>query len=350
MSKIIYGLVVALLFNLAVFADHGRVVADITYDEKGSGGSSNVSMRLVSYYDRHAATLDYLTARLQTIKLDGKLNGTLIRNIKADDPVMDSDGNYSITFTYDEVTGSSNRSYTLSDLYNPADIARNSVLTRVQQVKESLNISGTKISNLKVGDLQTVTGGFKVEMTFDTGTGSNEKYHIDAYYDPKMIAYNNVEDQLMFIKFTGMLNTTNLANLKIGPINEVPGGYLAYITFDEVNGKSNVKYHIDDFYDQKLLRRDYIHDRMMDIVYSQKIDGNDVTNVKVGEIIDDAKNGKFTATLTHGANDKYVIDSYYDPVERAKNDLNNQIATLKANMKISGTPISNLRIGKIQVM
>jgi len=350
MRKIFYGLTIALLFNLAVFADHGRVVADITYDEKVSGGGRNMPMRLVSYYDRHAATLDYLTARLQTIKLDGKLNGTQIKNIKADDPVLDSNGNYSITFTYDELTGSSNRSYTLSDLYNPADIARNSVLTRVQQVKESLSISGTKISNLKVGDLQTVTGGFKVEMTFDTGTGSNQKYHIGAYYDSKINAYNNVEDQLMFINLTKTLSGTKLTNLKTGPINDVPGGYSADITFDEVSGRSNVKYNIDDFYDQKILSRDYIHDRMMDIVFSQKIDGNAVTNVKIGEILDDAKNGKFTATLTYGGSSKYVIDSYYDPVERAKNDLNDQIATLKVNMKISGTPISNLRIGKIQVM
>jgi len=350
MRKIFYGLTIALLFNLAVFADHGRVVADITYDEKVSGGGRNMPMRLVSYYDRHAATLDFLTARLQTIKLDGKLNGTQIRNIKADDPVKDGNGNYSITLTYDEVTGSSNRSYTLSDLYDPADIARNSVLTRVQQVKESLSISGTKISNLKVGDLQTVTGGFKVEMTFNTETGSSQKYHIDAYYDPKMIAYNNVEDQLMNIKLTGLLKTTKLANIKIGPINEVPGGYSADITFDEVGGSSNLTYNIDDFYDQKILSRDYIHDRMMDIVFSQNIDGNNVTNVKVGEIMDDAKNGKFTATLTYGANDKYVIDSYYDPVAKAKNDLNNKIATLKANMLINGTPIKNLKVGKIQVM
>jgi len=350
MSKIIYGLTVALLFNLAVFANHGKVIADITYDEDVSGGGRNMPMRLVSYYDRHVATLDYLTARLQTIKLEGRLNGTQIQNIRANDPVMDSNGNYSITFTYDEVTGSSNRSYTLADLYDPTDVAKNSVLTRVQTIKDSLSISGTKISNLKVGELQTVSGGFKVELTFDTGTGSNQKYHIDAYYDPKMIAYNNVEDQLMFIKFTGMLKTTKLANLKIGSINEVPGGYSADITFDEVGGSSNVKYNIDDFYDQKLLRRDYIHDRMMDIVFSQKIDGNDVTNVKVGEIIDDAKNGKFTATLTYGSSSKYVIDSFYDPVAKATNDLNNQIATIKANKKINGTPISNLKIGKIQVM
>jgi len=350
MSKIIYGLTVALLFNLAVFGGHGRVIADITYDENVSGGSRNTPMRLVSYYDRHAATLDYLTARLQTIKIEGKLNGTQIQNIKADDPVMDSDGNYSITFTYDEVSGASNRTYTLADLYNPADIAKNSVLTRVQQVKESLSISGTKLSNLKVGDLQTVTGGFKVEMTFDTESGSNQKYHIDAYYDPKMIAYNNVEDQLMFIKFTGKLKTTELTNLKIGPINEVPGGYSADITFDEVNGSTNIKFNVDDFYDQKMLIKDYIHDRMMDIVYSQKIDGNGVTNVKIGEIIDDAKNGKFTATLTYGTSDKYVIDSYYDPVAKAINDLNNKITTLKNNMLINGTPIKNLKIGKIQVM
>jgi hypothetical protein len=353
MKMLIYGFTVALLFNLSLFANHGRVIADITYDENISGGGRNVPLRLVSYYDRHIATLDFLNSQLNTIKLDGLLNGVQIQNIRDKAPVMDKDGNYSITFMYDEVTGSPNRTYTLKDLYDPVDIAKNSVLDQVQLIKNDMKILDSNISNLKVGELQTVPGGFKVEMTFDRGTDTNLKYHVDEYYDAKKKAYDVVEDQLMTIKLNGTLFGNQLTNLKLGPINEVAGGYSADITFDQVGGPSGVKYNIDEFYDSKIKSRDYIHDLMQDITVFQKIDSNDVTNVKAGAITEDAKNGKFTATLTYdnstSSNNKYVIDSYYDPIARAVNDLNNKISSLKNTMSIDGTPISNLKIGKIQV-
>jgi hypothetical protein len=350
MNKMIFSILMVLLFNLGLFANHGRVILDITYDEVGSGGTNNIPLRLTNYYDRHAETLDFINSQLENMKLTGKINGLAVNNIRAGEPVMDKNGNYSLVVTYDEVSGPANQQYTITDLYNPVDISRQSVIERVAVIRDTQKINGNRVNDLKIGDLQTLPDGFKVEMTFTDPVQGQMKYHVDDYFDAKKEAYNVVEDRLMNINLSKTVDGTPITNLKLGPINEIPGGYSADLTFDQVGSSGNIKYNIDEFYDAKMKAKDFIHDRIQSILISQTINGDSITNFKPGEITDDVKNGKFTATLIYNGGAKLVLDSFYDPKAKAINELNQKLQTIKLSMKINGTPITNLRVGKIQVL
>ena len=71
--------------------------------------------------------------------------------------------------------------------------------------------------------------------------GATKNYVIDEFYDPKIKARDGVEDQIIRFKETNAFNGFPVTNLKIGDIQEVPGGFLSEITYTDKDNV-NIKY------------------------------------------------------------------------------------------------------------
>lgn len=352
MNRFLFVTAIFLLLATGLFAKHGRVLIDFTYDEEN--GVSNMKDQLVSYYDRHRLTYDTIDSRINTIKIDQRIDGKPVLNIRASE-IEFVDGGYQAVVTYDEVAGPANQKYLIREGYDPKAISYQSVFDRVQRIKQDLKLFGVPITNLKVGDIKEVTSGYRAEISYDELNGTpGRTYHIDSYYDPKLQSRNIVEDQIMDIQIQMKVFGVPITNLKVGDIKEVPGGFAAYITYDEVNGKSNMKLVADDFYDPKLEAQDTVHDQVEQIGLTMMINGVKITNLKSGDIKDVPNAGKFAATVTYDevngkSNMKYTVESFYDPVGKATDILNKRIETIKRDLTYNGVKIRNLRFGKIVV-
>lgn len=348
MKKMIPIFVFMLLFSAFVYAEHGRVIADITYDLPG--GTSNEVTRLTAYYLPTALAYDTVVSRINSVIIDQSIESRKVTNIRVS-PITDTKGSYLATITYDEYLGPSNMKYKIESYYDPKMMAQNAVMTQVQNIRNQLSVVGTPITNLKVGDLQTLDGGYRVDLTYsEIGGNSNVKYHVDEYYEPKAQAKDLLEDQIMTLQNTQKWTGTPITNLKIGAIKEVDGGYSADVTYDEIGGNSNMKQTLDEFYDPKKKAHDEVEEFVQNVKNQQKLNGIDITNIKIGDI-QDVKGG-YVSNITYdqiGGPSKqvYAEKSFYDPLERAINSVNNQIDNVKSQLQVNGLPITRLRVGKV---
>lgn len=348
MKKLIPIIVFTFLFSAFVFAEHGRVIADITYDLPG--GTSNEVTRLTSYYLPTALAYDTVVSRINSVMIDQSIEGRKVTRLRVS-PITDTKGSYVATITYDEYLGPSNMTYKIESFYDPKAMAYNAVMMQVQNIRNQLSVVGTPITNLKVGDMQNLTGGYRVDLTYsEIGGNSNVKYHVDEYYDPKAQAKDLLEDQIMTLQNTQKFNGTPFSNLKIGDIKEVDGGYSVDISYDEIGGNSNMKRTLDEFYDPRKKAHDEVEEFCQDVLNQRKLNDLDITNIKVGEI-QDVKGG-YVALITFdqiGGPSKQVYSEkvFYDPLERAINNVNNQIDNVKNQLRVNGLPITRLRVGKV---
>lgn len=335
-----------------LFAQAGRVVTDITYDELN--GSSNVSQRLVTYYTDKALAFDTANARINEILMYKRINGVLATNIKVG-PVQDSDGEYLATVTYDEDHGSSNLTYVVEADYDLKHKTKEALADQILAIQRDQKLFGIPIRNIKVSDIVESNGAWTAKISYDELNGaSNQSYNfIDYFFDPKVIAKDLLMDAIDEIKLTNKIYGVSVKNVKYGDIQEVNGGYTVTVSYDETNGAADQKYMIGEFYDPKLKAYDDVFDHIQQMKITKMHDGVLVTNVKYGDIKEN--DGRYSAAITYDevngkSNLKATVTSFFDPVKRAVADMQKIIETIKIEQKIYGKPIRNLKIGKTQIM
>lgn len=348
MKKIITVLVGFLFLSLNLFGVNGRVAVDITYDKINGGG--NNSLRLMAYYTKQAIAYDNCVSRLNSIIFTQRLNGAKISNIVSS-PIIDVNGKIETEITYDDNAGRSNNKYTITEYYDPRAEANNSVIEQIQNIKSSLKIYGSDISNVKASNIMEVPGGYSATITYNDKNGSSMKYIIDEFYDPKLKARDFIEDRVLDLDLESKMNK-NISNVKADDVQEIPGGYTTTISYQDSKNFTQ-KYTVNEFYDPKAKALFDIKNQITSITNKSIINGNQISDLKVGKIQD--IDGKYSVILnyiekTGGRTLNLTLNYFYDPKSKAIFDLNNQIISIRNQSIVNGDKITNLKIGKVLVL
>jgi dTDP-4-dehydrorhamnose 3,5-epimerase-like enzyme len=264
--------------------------------------------------------------------------------------VIDANGKVEAVVTYDDNTGRSENKYTITEYYDPRAEANISVIDQIQNIKSSLKIHGSDISNVKAGDIMDVPGGYSVTISYNDKSGTSMKYIIDEFYDLKLKAYDFIEDRALDLDLEAKLNKS-ISNVKSDDIQEIPGGYTTTISFQDSKNFTQ-KYIVNEFYDPKAKALFDIKNQIRSITNKSIINGNQISDLKVGKIQD--IDGKYSVILSYnekaGNSKNLTLNYFYDPKSKAIFDINNQIISIKNQSIINGDKITNLKIGKVIIL